>query len=81
MHVMAVVWKLDEMSRNNEMKNQCENDVPCMSLPRKWGIPGSRTMEHEPIMALTAYQAKASLQTRQVIRGGKCCLIFMIPVL
>ena len=30
-HVMAVVWKLDEMSRKNEMKNQCENDVPCMS--------------------------------------------------
>ena len=27
-HVMAVIWKL-EMSRNNEMKNQCDNDVPC----------------------------------------------------
>ena len=30
-HVMAVIWKLDEMSRNNEMKYQCENDVPCTS--------------------------------------------------
>ena len=30
-YVMAVIWKLDEMSRNNEMKNQCENDVPCSS--------------------------------------------------
>ena len=27
-HVMAVIWKLEEMSRNNEMKSQCENDVP-----------------------------------------------------
>ena len=50
-HVMAVIWKLDEMSRNNEMENQCDNDVPCTSKPRKWGIPGRRTVEHEPIMA------------------------------
>ena len=28
-HVMAVKWKLEEMSRNNKMKNQCDNDVPC----------------------------------------------------
>ena len=30
-HVMAVIWKWEEMSWNNEMKNQCENDVPCTS--------------------------------------------------
>ena len=30
-HAMAVIWKLEEMSRNNEMKNQCENDIPCTS--------------------------------------------------
>ena len=30
-HVVAVIWKLEEMSRNNEMKNQCENDIPCTS--------------------------------------------------
>ena len=28
-HVMAVKWKLEEMSRNNKMKNHCDNDVPC----------------------------------------------------
>ena len=43
--------KLNEMSRNNEMENQCENDIPCTAKPRKWGIPGRRTVEHEPIMA------------------------------
>ena len=51
-HVVAVIWKLEEMSRNNEMKNQCENDIPCTSQPRKWEIPGRRTVKHEPIMAL-----------------------------
>ena len=50
-HVMAVIWKLDEMSQNNKMENQCENDVPCTSKLRKWGIPGRRTVKHEPIMA------------------------------
>ena len=29
--VLAVKWKLDEMSWNNEMKNQRANDVPCTS--------------------------------------------------
>ena len=45
-HVVAVEWKLDEMSWNNEMKNQCENDIRCTSQPRKWQIPGRRTVEH-----------------------------------
>ena len=48
---MAVIWELDEMSRINKVKNQCNNDVPCTSKPRKWGIPGRRTVEHKPIMA------------------------------
>ena len=47
-HVMALIWRLDEMSRNNEMKNQCENDVPCSSSPRKWGIPGALSTFYDP---------------------------------
>lgn len=50
-HVMAVIWKLDEMSRNKLLTNQCKDDRPCTSKPRKWGIPGKRTVMHEPIMA------------------------------
>ena len=34
-HVVAVEWKLDEMSWNNEMKNQCENDIRCTFLAKK----------------------------------------------
>ena len=29
--VLAVKWKLDEMSWNNEMKNQCGSDITCTS--------------------------------------------------
>ena len=36
-HVMAFIWKLDEMSRNNEVKNQCENDCFLLFLAKKMG--------------------------------------------
>lgn len=39
------------MSRNKLLTNQCKDDRPCTSKPRKWGIPGKRTMMQEPIMA------------------------------
>ena len=48
---MAIIWKLDKMSRNKLLTNQCKDDRPCTSKPRKWGIPGKRTVMHEPIMA------------------------------
>ena len=69
-HVMAVIWKLDEMSRNNEMENQCENDVPCTSKPRKWGIPGRRTVEHEPIMASKLIKPRHNADTPGQKRRG-----------
>ena len=50
-HVMTIIWKLDEMFRNKLLTNQCKDDRPCTSKPRKWGIPGKRTVMHEPIMA------------------------------
>ena len=50
-HVIALISKLDEMSRNKLLTNQCKDDRPCTSKPRKWGIPGKRTVTHEPIMA------------------------------
>ena len=69
-HVMAVIWKLDEMSRNNEMENQCDNDVPCTSKPRKWGIPGRRTVEHEPIMASKLIKPRHNADTPGQKRRG-----------
>ena len=49
-HVMAVIWKLDEMSRN-KLERPIYDDRACTSKPRKWGIPGRREVEHEPVMA------------------------------
>ena len=69
-HVMAVISKLEEMSRNNEMKNQCENDVPCTSQPRKSGIPGRRTVDHEPIMALKLIKPRHHADTPGHKRRG-----------
>ena len=69
-HVMAVIWKWEEMTWNNEMKNQCENDVPCTSQPRKWGIPGKRTVEHEPIMALKLIKPRHHADTPGHKRSG-----------
>ena len=49
-HVIAVIWKLDDMSRN-KFKKHVYDDCACTSKPRKWGIPGRREVEHEPVMA------------------------------
>ena len=57
-HVMAVIWKLDEMSRNNLLQNRCKDDRPCTSQPRKWGIPGKRAVMHEPIMASQLFKPR-----------------------
>ena len=57
-HVMALIWKLDEMSRNKLLTNQCKDDRPCTSKPRKWGIPGKRTVTHEPIMASQLFKPR-----------------------
>ena len=69
----SCIWKLEEMSRNNDIKNQCENDVPCTSWPRKWGIPGRRTVEHEPIVIITKPRHHADTpgyKRRGVLPGG-----------
>ena len=50
-HVITLISKLDEISRNKLLTNQCKDDRPCTSKPRKWGIPWKRTVTHEPIMA------------------------------
>lgn len=57
-HVMTLIWKLEEMSRNKLLTNQCKDDHPCASKPRKWGIPGKRTVMHEPIMASQLFKPR-----------------------
>lgn len=66
-HVMTIIWKLDKMSRNKLLTNQCKDDRPCTSKPRKWVFPGKPTMMHEPIMASQFYKP----QHRTDLRGQK----------
>ena len=69
-HVMAVLWKLDEMSRNNELKNQCKNDVLCTSKPRTSGTPSRRTVEHKLIMASKLIKSRHHADTAGRKRRG-----------
>ena len=75
-HVMAVISKLDEMSHNNEMENQCKNDVPCTSKLRKWGIPGRRTVEQEPMMASKLIKPRQIADTPDQKRRGVLSIFY-----
>ena len=44
--LMVVIWKLDEISRNKKV--QPTDNRRCTSKPRKWGVPGNRTLQHKP---------------------------------
>ena len=52
------------------MRNQCENDVPYTSQPRKSGIPGRRTVKHEPIMAFKLMEPRHHADTPGHKRRG-----------
>ena len=59
------------MPWNSEMKNQCENDIPCTSQPRKLGIPGRQTVEHQrSIMALKLIKSSHHADTPGHKRRG-----------
>lgn len=69
-HVMAVIWKLDEMSRNNKLQKLIQDDRACTSKPRKWGIPGRREVEHEPVMASKLVKPRHQSDTPSRKRRG-----------
>ena len=50
-HIMVVIWKLDDLSRNKNV--QPTDNRSCTSKPRKWGIPGKTIVQHKPIMTET----------------------------
>jgi hypothetical protein len=45
-HVMAVIWKLEDMTRKGELKHQ----ISCTSKPQQWGKGGKREVEFHPVM-------------------------------
>ena len=50
-HVMAVIWKLEDMTRKSELKNSTPDNLPCTSKPRQWGKGHRREVEFHPIIA------------------------------
>jgi len=49
-HVMAVIWKLEDMTRKGELKD-CSEGLSCTSKPRQWGKGGKREIGFHPVMA------------------------------
>lgn len=47
-HVMAVIWKLEDMTRKGELK-ECDNRT-CTSKPQQWGKGGKREVNFSPVM-------------------------------
>ncbi len=43
---MAVIWKLEDMTRKDELKHQ----ISCTSKPQQWGKGGKREVEFHPVM-------------------------------
>jgi len=47
-HVMAVIWKLEDMTRKGDLK-ECDNRT-CTSKPQQWGKEGKREVNCSPVM-------------------------------
>ena len=67
-HVMAVIWKLDEISRKNTVE-QVDNRS-CTSKPRKWGISGKRAVQHNPVMSQKLFKTPHASDTSRRKRRG-----------
>ena len=50
-HVMALIWKLEDMTRKSELKNVTPDNRCCTSKPREWGKGSKREVEFTPVMA------------------------------
>ena len=50
-HVMALIWKLEDMTRKSELKNITPDNRCCTSKPREWGKGSKWEVEFTPVMA------------------------------
>ena len=48
---MAVIWKLEDMTRKSELTNSTPNNPLCASKPRQWGKGHRRGVQFHPVMA------------------------------
>ncbi|KAL9980086.1 hypothetical protein ACROYT_G008629 [Oculina patagonica] len=55
-HVMAVIWKLEDMTRKGELK---ESDTrTCTSKPQQWGKGGKRDVNFFPVMSTSVVKPR-----------------------
>ena len=66
-HVMAVIWKLEEMTRKSELKTLTHDSLPCTSKPRQWGKGHRWEVEFHPVMASNVVQPRHASD----LPGGK----------
>ena len=52
-HVTAIIWKLENMTRNSELQNPTPDNRCCTSKPMHWGKGNKREVELHPVMAST----------------------------
>ena len=66
-HVMALIWKLENMTRNSELQNSTPDNRCCTSKPRQWGKGNKREVEFHPVMASTLVKPRhaSDLPTRK----------------
>lgn len=55
-HVMAVIWKLEDMTRKGELK-ECDTRT-CTSKPQQWGKGGKRDVSLFPVMTTSVIKPR-----------------------
>ena len=59
-HVMALIWKLEDMMRKSELRNFAPDNRCCKSKPRQCGKGHKREVEFHPVMASNVIKPRHS---------------------
>ena len=59
-HVMALIWKLEDMTRKSELRDFTPDNRCCTSKPRQWGKGNKREVEFHPVMASNVIKPRHS---------------------
>ena len=59
-HVMALIWKLEDMTRKSELRDFTPDNRCCTSKPRQWGKGHKREVEFHPVMASNVIKPRHS---------------------
>ena len=51
-HLLAVIWKLEDITRKLELTNFSPNNLPCTSKPRQWGKEHRREVQFHAVNCL-----------------------------